>query len=157
MAWYNRGKYIFADPVGAASSTTWAWIGRTTSGNVFVALIDDAASAFNADDNTYSDISGDQISGSVPGYTTGGQALGTGTVAEDDANDRAELDAPDLTWSAIGGGPEDTFDAIIIYTSDTIATDPTSDLIAYQSVGATTTNGGDITLQWDAEGILQIA
>ncbi len=92
------------------------------------------------------------------GYTagfggSGRKTLSSKTATEDDANDRAEFDdGADITWTAIDAG---TAAAAILYKHNTADTD--SVLIAYIDTGGfpVVTNGGDLTIQWNAEGILQ--
>lgn len=100
---------------------------------------------------------GEEFSGT--GYTggfggAGRKVLGARVVNQDDTNDRAEFDdTADITWSSIDG---DTASAAIIVKE--VSTDSDSRLIAYIDTGGfpITANGGDITLQWNAEGIIQI-
>jgi len=95
------------------------------------------------------------------GYTAGHGNSGRKTLAAkafstDDANDRGEFDdTADITWTAITAG---TAAAAIIHRVGT-ADDTTALLIAYIDTGGfpVVTNGGDFTIQWNAEGILQLA
>jgi hypothetical protein len=94
----------------------------------------------------------------VTGYTRGFNGAGRKTLANadvttDKANDRAEFDADDLTWTALGSGA--TIAGAILIKEGT--SDTNSRLIAYIDVTDTATNGGDITLQFNAQGILQLA
>ncbi len=91
----------------------------------------------------------------VTGYTRGfggaGRKTLTGkTLTADKPNDRAVFDAADLTWAALAAG-DTIFGAILIKEG---ANDASSRLIAYMDFTDTPTNGGDITIQWDASGIL---
>lgn len=80
------------------------------------------------------------------GYTAGGATLGTKTVTQDDANDRASWDAPDVSWTALAAAsPRHA----ILY-DDTTATKWV--LIHWEL--ATDSNGGDYTLQFHTNGIL---
>lgn len=93
-------------------------------------------------------------------YSSGGSALAGEAVNEDLPNDRAEFDATDLTWASLGGAVNDTIEAIVIYKWITNLN--SSKPIAYLDSAAIsslplTTNGGDVTFQWNAEGILQLA
>lgn len=96
---------------------------------------------------------------SVSGYTGGWGGSGRKTLANpavtaDKTNDRAEFDADDFTWSALGAGA--TIAALIVIKEGG-ANDTTSRLIAYLDITDTATNGGDITIQFNAEGIIQLA
>ena len=94
----------------------------------------------------------------VTGYTRGFGGAGRKTLASktwttDKPNDRAEFDAADVTWTALGSGT--TIAAAILIKE--ITNDASSRLIAYVDVTDTATNGGDITIQWNAEGILNLS
>jgi len=87
------------------------------------------------------------------GYTSGGDPLVGDAVNRDDPNNRAEYDATDTTWTGINAGTAQA--AILIKW----ITNLTSSLpIAYIDTGGfpITTNGGDLTIQWNAEGVLQL-
>lgn len=97
----------------------------------------------------------------ISAFTTLGELSGAGyvrkalaneVVNEDTVNNRAEFDADDITWTGIDAG---TAQAMILYKHVTNDTD--SIPIAYIDTGGfpINTNGGDLTVQWNAEGILQ--
>lgn len=98
-----------------------------------------------------------ELSGTGYGAGFGGsgrKTLSGKGVTEDDANDRAEFDdSGDITWTGINAG---TAAAAILYKH--ITADTASILIAYIDTGGfpVVTNGGDLTIQWNAEGILQL-
>lgn len=81
------------------------------------------------------------------------KALANEAVNLDDVNDRAEFDADDVTWTALGVGTRNVAGALI-YKHVTNDTD--SPLIAWIEFSATP-DGSDFTIQWDAEGILQFS
>ncbi len=62
-----------------------------------------------------------------------------------------ELDAADVTWTAINAG---TIAQLTLMKE--ITSDAASLCIANVDTADTATNGGDITLQWNGEGILQL-
>ena len=112
-----------------------------------VALLDDSHS-FNADNNTWSDVSANEISGT--GYTAGGEELTNKSVTQDDTNDKAVFDADDVSWSSA------TFTAYhaVLY-DDTLAND---DLIcSIDFGGAKSVSNGTFTIQWDADGIITLS
>ena len=109
-----------------------------------VALIDSGWSATVDGAVTYSTVSGDELSGT--GYTAGGETLGSPSVTQDDTNDRASFDANDVTWSGLDAGTP----AVAFMYDDTHASDIG---IGYWEV-TTPSNGGDYTLQWNANGIM---
>lgn len=86
---------------------------------------------------------------------SGRKTLASRAVTEDDANDRGELDAADITWTGIDAG---TAAAAIMFRAGT-SDDTDALLIAYIDTGGfpVVTNSGDLTIQWNAEGILQLA
>lgn len=96
------------------------------------------------------------------GYTGGfggaeRKALASKAWTEDDGNDRGEFDAADLTWSSIGGGSE-TIDILVIIDETGASADTDTEVIALIDSGLpVTTNGGDVTVQWNAEGLIQIS
>lgn len=110
----------------------------------------------------------DQDALTISGITTLGElvatnyaraALTTEVVNRDDPNNRAEFDADDVTFTALGGATNDTIGAILLYrhVDGTAANDIP---IAYiDNAGADfnqATNGGNIVVSWNVEGILQI-
>jgi hypothetical protein len=92
-----------------------------------------------------------EFSGS--GYSR--KALTNESVSEDLPNDRAEFHADDVTWTGLGGGG--TVKAAIVYRH--VTNDSDSVPIAYIDTGGFphVANGSDLTIQWHAEGILQLA
>lgn len=93
----------------------------------------------------YADLTG-EISAS--GYTAGGATLGSLAVAQDDANNRASWDAADVTWTSLATA---TITAAAIY-DDTVTTPVADPIVCFIEI-ATNSNGGNYTLQWNANGI----
>ena len=83
---------------------------------------------------------------SASGYTAGGMSLSGLTVAQDDTNDRASLDATDPTWTSLATA---TILAALLYDNTTATK---WDLILWEI--ATNSNGGNYTLQFGANGLL---
>jgi len=84
------------------------------------------------------------------------KALANEAVNKDDANDRAEHDADDVTWTALGNGTR-AMQGISHYkfVDGTNANDLPNAFIEFaanQNPG-----GSDFTIQWSAEGILQFS
>ena len=78
------------------------------------------AFVFNKDTHDdWADVSASELAAGS-GYTAGGIILAGGAVAEDDANDRANITFNDLVWTASGGsiGPASG----VIFYDDTHAT-----------------------------------
>lgn len=114
---------------------------------------DDVAAAGGANDP-------DDHEANVTNYTRGHAGAGRKTLASkaivvDKTNDRAEFDAADVTWTALGNGTNQALVAGIII-KEAGADDTSTRLIAYVDFSDFTTNGADFTLQWDAEGIIHL-
>lgn len=94
----------------------------------------------------------DEMDGS--GYTR--QSLTGDTLTEDAANNRAEYDASNITFTAVGAGTRQV-QAAIVYKH--VTNDSDSVPIAFIDTGGFpfTANGGDITITWNAEGIIQFS
>ena len=82
------------------------------------------------------------------------QALGGEAVNEDAANNRAEFDANDIQWAALGAGTRQA-QGMILYRH--VTNDADSPLIAWIDTGGFpfSGNGGNVDVAWDAQGILQ--
>lgn len=86
---------------------------------------------------------------SATGYTAGGATLASLAVAQDDTNDRASWDAADVTWTSLATA---TIQRAILY-DDTTAT-------KYQAIIweiGTNSNGGNYTLQFNANGMMLLS
>ncbi len=84
------------------------------------------------------------------------KALAGEAVNLDDANDRAEFDAADVTWTALGVGTRTTVGVLVYkYVDGSDANDLPIGYVEFS--GAVTHDGTDFTIQWSAEGILQLA
>lgn len=131
---YNKGKALLAN-----GGLDW------DAATIKAALVGTAYTA-NADHNFLSEVTA-ELSGT--GYVR--KTLAGCTVTEDDTNDRAILDANDVTWTGINAG---TAAAVVIYKDN--ASDAAAELICYVDVTDTVTNGGDFTVQWSTAGILTL-
>ncbi|MCH7827479.1 MAG: hypothetical protein IIC75_05855, partial [Bacteroidetes bacterium] len=113
-----------------------------------VALMDNVHT-FDPDDNTFADVSANELLSSGTGYTSGGETLANQAVTQDDANDLAKYDADDVQWTTV------TFTAYhaVIY-DDTWAGD---DLIgSIDFGGAKAVTGGTFTIAWNSNGIIKL-
>lgn len=100
----------------------------------------------------------------IDDFTTLDEADGTNYVRKqlaseavnlDDANDRAEFDAADVTWTALGSGTRELAGAVI-YKHVTDDTD--SIPIAWIEFSSSQDPAGvDFVITWNAEGIIQAA
>lgn len=120
-----------------------------TAGTIVLMLIDDAgAYTFNPDDNIVDDLTPGSNESSGTGYAR--KDLSGRTVVQNDTNDNAEYNATDP--SVYTGADFGVIQAAVVYWE--VATDADHILICYLD-GASfpiTTNGGDLTLQFDAVG-----
>jgi len=88
------------------------------------------------------------------GYSSPGIALTTEAVTKDTVNNRGEFNADAVTWTALDAGSAPV-QAAIVYK---FVTNLTSSLpIAFIDTGGFpfTANGSNVTITWNAEGILQ--
>ncbi len=82
------------------------------------------------------------------------KALAAEAVGKDDANDRAEFDADNVTWTALGVGTRAT-QGVLIYKF--VTTDADHVPICFVDFASDVTHDGtDFSIQWNAEGIIQL-
>lgn len=105
----------------------------------------DANDEFVADPGTLGELSG-------TGYSR--KTLASKTNNIDTPNARAEWDAADLSWTGIDAGT-----AAGLLLLKFVTNDSDSPIIAFINTGGfpVTTNGGDLGVQWNTEGILHIS
>ncbi len=109
----------------------------------------------NKDHAFVSDVVASELSGT--GYTggyggSGRKTLASKTFTQDDTNDLAKFDAADVTWTGINAGTIG-FAAISVRKTS----DADSPVLAIVDVADTVTNGGDLTIQWHANGIITLS
>lgn len=106
-------------------------------------------------DDTFIDDGGadDFVDGELSGTGYSRQTLGSKTMAYSAANDRVEFDAADTVWTAITAGT-----AAQATVHKDAATDVTTPCLVNVDTGGfpVVTNGGDLTIQWNASGIFQL-
>lgn len=79
----------------------------------------------------------------------------TGSITVDNTNERVDVDIADQTWTAAGGASNNTLTkAIVAY--EEAAADATRIPLTHHDF-ATTTDGGDLTLQVNASGFFRAA
>lgn len=138
---YNKGK---------ADLGSTLWVG---SGDYRLLLIDDAgAYSFNADDDFVADTTPGSNESAGTGYAR--KTLGSFTAAEDDANDWAEYNAADP--AIYSGADFGVIQAAVVFRF--VTNDADSVLFCYlDGTGfPITTNSGDLTLQFHADGVFKI-
>ena len=154
---YNEAKQRFMDG-------RYKW--KATGGIVAVKLmLVKPTYTFDPDHTTVSQVSGNEVAGGasyVAGHGGAGRkALTMIDAAIDNVDNETELDAADLTWTNLALVPStDAIRFLVVITETTDgATASTADtnahLIAAIDLGSDKlTNGGDFTVQWNVEGVL---
>lgn len=128
-----------------------AWL----SGKTLRMLFAGATCTVDDEDDNVGDIGTlGELSGT--GYTgghggAGRQALDNAAVTVDDPNNQAELDCDDEVWTSIDAG---TIEFIILHVAGT-SNDTDAVIVGTYDVSQAT-NGGNITVSIDAEGLLKI-
>lgn len=138
--WYNRGKKEVMDNTIALLTDT-----------IHVILLKSTYTP-NADHDFISSLTPATNELSGTGYAR--KALASKAITESDALDKSIFDAADVVYTSMNAGT-----AAYIVIAKSTGTDSTSVLIALIDMTASTiiSNGGDVTLQWDANGILQLS
>ena len=87
------------------------------------------------------------------------KTLASKTVTSDTgvASDLGRFDAADVVWTALGAGTRDLTGAIVYKHVAGADSDATSPLITYyDDTLPVTAGGGDVTIEWNASGLLLI-
>lgn len=132
---YNRLKYNWMKKIVDLSTDT-----------INVILLNNSH-AFNADHNVNTDVNTNELAASG-NYSTGGAALASKTVTQDDTNDLAYFDAADVQWTTA------TFTAYHAVLVDVTASNNL--LCSIDFGGAKSVTSGTFTIQWSANGIIRI-
>jgi len=164
MVWYNNAKCCALSPeyLGTGGGTAVPEGPFDLLADTVKIMLMLTTYTINIDTHQdVADIITSEISNSsVTGYTARGDAtpLGSKTVTLDTGGDRGEFDAADLVYTAIGNGTNATFDQIVVIRERaTGPADADTLLVAHATVSSTLTNGGNVTLVFNAEGLLQIS
>lgn len=80
------------------------------------------------------------------------QTLGSKTQTKDTVNDRVVFSAANPTWSAVAGGSTIGWIALFKFVTNDAGSTP----IAVLDIADTPTNGGDITIAFNASGIFYL-
>ncbi len=143
-AWFNRGKQQILS--GGTNLLT----------DTIKVMLVTSSYTFDADHNFVSEVSANEpaVSGYTGGFAGAGRkTLANKSVTEDDTSDLAFFDADDLTWSALATGA--TIGGAILIKE--VTNDAASHLLIFMDLADTPTNGGDITIAWNASGIIRLA
>ena len=110
---------------------------------------DDVVDAAGANDAIDHELSGTGYTGGFGG--SGRKVLASKSLTVDKANNRVEFDCADIVWTAINAGTPSQMLIIRELTDDTATR-----LVSHHDSGfPVTTNGGDLTVTIDAEGLIQ--
>jgi len=153
MASHLYGAGALRVIIGNTETTTIDWINDT---NIKCAL-STSTHVPNKDDVFYDDAGADdlldgELSGT--GYTAGGDALGSQTLAYDAANDRVEFDAADGAWTGLDAGT--IAQLTVLKDTGTPTTSPVFANIDNAAELPLVTNGSDVNAVWDAQGIAHL-
>jgi len=149
--------FVYPNGLSKMTDGTIDWVSGVT---VIKVMLLDSGHTPDPDETAVTNLATDELSGT--GYAAGfggagRKVIGLMTNVFDSANDRTELSGAGVTWTGINAGIisyvaviwEDTNDAgsvpLAIFDSNEITNLPL------------TTNGGDVTITWNAEGIIQIS
>ena len=91
---------------------------------------------------------------SADGVFANRKALASQAVTSDDANNRAEFDATDTTWTSLGAGTR-SIKGLLIYKHNTNDADSVP-LMWIDDDAPFAPTGGNVTYQWNGDGILQL-
>src|SRR5262245_18476264 len=91
-----------------------------------------------------------EVSGT--GYTAGGAASANKTVSADNTDDEGVFDADDLTWAS----STITARGAVLYKSRGGAASADELLLSFDFGSDKISSNGNFTIQWDAEGILNL-
>lgn len=141
--WYNRGLYEISQGQRWDTATLKCMI-----------LATGTPYTFNKDHDFVSDVVASEASGT--GYTggfsgSGRKTVATPTVTLDDTNDLIKFDADDIVWTSASAG---TWDKFVIYRS--VTTDGDSPIWVCGDPTDLVTNGGNVTLVFNASGIVKL-
>lgn len=128
---YNRGKFKLAD-------------GSLSSGSDLRVLLLQPSYSYDPDHNFVSDLVPGTNELTVAGYAR--QVLAGVAEVEDDANDRASLEANEVNFGALASG--ETIAAAVVFVNT--GSDATSELVAFFGLGSVPTNGGSVTVRFGA-------
>jgi len=114
-----------------------------------VALV---TSTYTPDQDTHEDFADvtNEVTGT--GYTAGGATITTPTVTADNTDNEGVFDGDDVTWTS----STLTARGAVLYKSTGVAANDL--LICYLDFGSDqSSSAGDFTIQWNAEGIVNLA
>lgn len=150
---YNRGSADLADtlqPIDYVVDTVRVML---CTASYVADRDDDLVDAGGANDAIDHELSG---TGYVSGHgNTGRKTLASKTVTVDKPNDRTEFDAADASWPGINAG---TAAQAVIHKEGSVD-DTDARLLCHVDSGGfpLVTNGTDLDINWNTEGIFQLS
>jgi hypothetical protein len=118
-------------------------------------LLLEANSDVEADDDDIATVLGRAGTTELSSTNYTRQNIGTQVVAQDDANDRAEFNGDPITFSNLVQAGSETIVAYLVYKF--VTNDAGSTPMQHQDISPAKTPNGDFTINWDAQGITQLA
>lgn len=85
------------------------------------------------------------------GYSAGGAEIANAATSQDDANDLMKFDGDDVAWT----GVTVTFRYIVLYKNRGGLSSADELICAIDTGGDQTITGGNLTIQWHANGIIR--
>jgi hypothetical protein len=119
------------------------------SGDVKVALLEDAHTPNLDAHNYFDDVVADEVSGT--GYTAGGQVLGTPSVTYNTGTNTLVLDGDNASW---GSSTISAAYAVVYLDTGVDATSPLIGLVDFETIISST--DGTFSVNWDAAGIATV-
>lgn len=121
-----------------------------SGGHTIKCALLDNSHVFTAENDAWADVSANEIAGT--GYSAGGATLANQSVSIDDTDDEGVFDADDVSWTSA------SFSAYHAVIYNDTPTTPTADplICSIDFGGVQTVTSGTFTIQWDAEGIINI-
>lgn len=157
MASFLYGRAALKMILGSGVTPTVDWLNQTIQVGLST-----STHVPNKDDEFLSDAGADdfedgELNGT--GYATGfggagRKTIGSKTLAYDAANDRVEADGADVSWTGLNAGTAAQASLLREVTNNA-----GSPVIANVDTGGfpVVSNGGDVSIQWNAEGIIHLS
>lgn len=146
MAWTLYHKWLEAQADGSVAGTPIDFDGDTLK----IALVTSTYTPSDSTHDLFDDVNTNEVSPIGTQYTVGGATLGTKMVTE--SGGTVTFDAANVSWLQDAGGFSNARYAILYKEGASAALSP---LIAFADLGGDKGNkAGDLTLQFDAAGII---
>lgn len=141
---FNISKGAAAEKIRDAATNVLVLLLKANETETDLVDHDDVAALLGAAGNTEGD------------FTNYARKTGlTGTITVDDTNDRVDVDLPDQTWTSAGGASNNTLTKLVVAYEESAADSGRVPLTHHDF--ATTTDGSDLTGQFNAAGFFRAA